>query len=109
MTHVKIINGLVCCILCEEPLETAFNHECKKPPVAHINQPKPPELYAIASDWKPTADNINALPEPLRRYIHDIETNCDPAGIIRENILVKDENAMLRSKLAEEKPLTNTK
>jgi hypothetical protein len=36
------------------------------------------------------------LPRPLRRLIHDIETNCDPQGIIRQNILVRDENAMLR-------------
>jgi hypothetical protein len=30
--------------------------------------------------WAPTAENINKLPEPVRRYIHDLETNTDPAG-----------------------------
>jgi hypothetical protein len=39
----------------------------------------------IPDDWLPTVDNINALPEPLRRYIHDLETMADPAGIVLEN------------------------
>lgn len=30
--------------------------------------------------WTPTPDNINALDEPVRRYIHDLETRCDKAG-----------------------------
>jgi hypothetical protein len=30
-----------------------------------------------------TPDEINALPEPVRRYIHDLETRCDPAGDLR--------------------------
>jgi hypothetical protein len=30
--------------------------------------------------WKPTPENINALPEPIRQYIHDLATVCDPAG-----------------------------
>lgn len=34
----------------------------------------------IEDDWLPTAVNVNALPDPLRRYIRDIETRCDPAG-----------------------------
>lgn len=33
----------------------------------------------VADDWLPTADNVNALPDPVRKYIHDIETRCDPA------------------------------
>jgi hypothetical protein len=39
----------------------------------------------IQDDWTPTAANINGLPEPLRRYIHDLETNADPAGMVLEN------------------------
>jgi hypothetical protein len=31
-----------------------------------------------------SADEINALPEKLRRYIHDLETRCDPAGDIQQ-------------------------
>ena len=40
--------------------------------------------------WTPTDDNINALPAPLRRYIHDIETKCDPAGDIRTIAVLRD-------------------
>jgi hypothetical protein len=27
-----------------------------------------------------SADEINALPEKFRRYIHDLETRCDKSG-----------------------------
>lgn len=50
----------------------------------------------IPPDWKPTPENINALPEPLRRYIHALETDCDPQGTIRQNVLLKQENEFLR-------------
>lgn len=29
------------------------------------------------SEWTPTPENINALPAPLRRYIHHLETAHD--------------------------------
>lgn len=35
-------------------------------------------------DFKPDPGHINALPEPLRRYIHDLETRADPAGDIQQ-------------------------
>ena len=38
----------------------------------------------IKDDWTPTPKNINALPEPLRAYIHDLKTVCDPAGDVTE-------------------------
>lgn len=58
-------------------------------------------IVDIPDDWQPTSGAINALPFPLRKYIHDLETNCGPAGIVRENALVQDENRMLRAKLEE--------
>ena len=45
---------------------------------------------ALPEGWTPTDDNINALPAPLRRYIHDIETKCDPAGDIRTIAVLRD-------------------
>ena len=42
-------------------------------------------------DWKPTPIGINSLPKALFDYICHIETLCDPAGIIAENTLLKDE------------------
>lgn len=50
----------------------------------------------IQPDWTPTAENINALPDPLRLYIHELETVCDPAGDVRELYRLKEENKMLR-------------
>ena len=45
--------------------------------------------------FTPTPANINALPEPIRRYIHDIETRCDPAGDVAALTLTKDQNRQL--------------
>lgn len=33
---------------------------------------------------------------PLRRYIHDLETVCDPADDVRELFMLKTENKMLQ-------------
>lgn len=49
-------------------------------------------LYAREpKDWLPTSDNINALPNGIRKYIHDLETNVDPAGIIAQNTFLRDQ------------------
>src|SRR3990172_10384423 len=58
-------------------------------------------MTIIRDDWKPTEGNINLLPDPLRRYIHDLETNADPALTIRENIRVKEENDCLQRAVAD--------
>lgn len=36
--------------------------------------------YLINPEWQPTPETINMLPEPLRTYIHDLETLADPGG-----------------------------
>ena len=59
--------------------------------------------YKLDKYWLPTPENINALPGPVRKFIHDIETNCDPAGLVRENLLIKDTCKMLVLKLEEKK------
>lgn len=45
-------------------------------------------------------EEINALPEPARRYIMLLETESDPAGTIRENARLRDENEFLRTECA---------
>jgi hypothetical protein len=50
----------------------------------------------IPTGWMPTAQNINVLPEPLRRYIHEFETVCDPASDVQMLFRLKAENRMLR-------------
>lgn len=59
---------------------------------------------SIASDWIPSADNINKLPDPLRKYIHDLETNTDPAGIVRENICLKENCKALQILIEQGRP-----
>jgi len=59
--------------------------------------------YKLDEAWLPTPENINALPEPVRKFIHDLETNTDPAHIVRENILIKDTCKALLIKLEEKK------
>lgn len=50
----------------------------------------PGPTVAIPDDWKPTAGTIRSLPRPLRKYIHDLETDCDPAGTIRSEVLLRE-------------------
>lgn len=57
-------------------------------------------MTSSPSEWTPTPENINALPEPLRRYIHHLETACDPSGDLRELFRLREENAMLRAECA---------
>ena len=60
----------------------------------------------VDGGWLPTPENINALPEPVRQFIHDLETNTDPAHIVRENILIKDTCRSLLLKLEEKRKVT---
>jgi hypothetical protein len=48
-----------------------------------------------------TADQINALPQDVRDYIHGIEALCDPAGIMQENALLRDEVTALSNWVAD--------
>jgi len=59
--------------------------------------------------WTPTAENINALPKPLRKFIHDLETNCDPPSLVRENICLKETCGALQKKLIEHGPEVSRK
>lgn len=54
----------------------------------------------IPKDWQPTAENLNALPEPLQRYIHDLQTITDPSGLMRQNFSLRQEVAALRAAVA---------
>jgi hypothetical protein len=59
-------------------------------PCCGVERPCPLEEYAKICEFRPTADCVNALPENLRKYIHDLETRCDPAGDVAEIILTRD-------------------
>lgn len=66
------------------------------PPPSHW-MPLPPDPAGeaspsrpMAAGWTPTAANVNALPEPIRRYIHQLETTCDPSGDTQERVIAQD-------------------
>jgi hypothetical protein len=37
-----------------------------------------------------TPEQINALPDEVRDYIHHLEANCDPAGVLQENFNLRE-------------------
>lgn len=47
--------------------------------------------------FQPTPRHINGLPEPLRRYIHDLQTICDPAGMVQEIHILRTQNEQLQA------------
>src|SRR5215472_3382067 len=51
--------------------------------------------------WLPTAENVNALPEGIRRYVHDIETRYDPAHDVQKMALQADTIRGLDAKVQE--------
>ena len=53
--------------------------------------------------WLPSAENINALPEPVRNYVSGLETNADPPSMVADNIIMKDTIKTLE-KMLEERP-----
>lgn len=55
--------------------------------VSEIFAPEKPD----SPDWRPTPANINALPKLIRNYIHDLETICDPAGMVAENVILRED------------------
>jgi len=48
-----------------------------------------------------TAQEVNSLPEKLRRYIHDLATRSDPAGDIRTIASLTDQRDALVRRVKE--------
>jgi len=48
-----------------------------------------------------SAETINALPDPLRQYIHDLETRCDPAGDIQTIAYLREDRDALAKRVDE--------
>ncbi len=58
------------------------------------------DLVVERAEFEPTPEGVNALPEPLRQYIHDLETRCDPAGDVQRIAFLRQENEGLRNVMA---------
>lgn len=59
--------------------------------------------HAGAEDWTPTADSINALPARIRDYIHSLVANTDPAGMVAENTMLRDQTKQLDAMIGRQK------
>ena len=58
----------------------------------------PRRAFDISDSWtSPTPDNVDALPAPLSRYIHGLQTNFRDA--LRENFQLAQEIGMLKRQL----------
>ncbi len=75
----------------ELPLHTAKNI------VRYMQKPE------IKKGWLPSAENINALPAPVRDYIADMQTNADPPSMVADNIIMKDTIKTLEKMLEDAK------
>lgn len=54
------------------------------------------EKLRITPDWVPSAKNINALPRPLRDYIHRLHA-FDPQHYIQKVAMLQDYNRMVEA------------
>ena len=46
-------------------------------------------LYPLPNNWLPTSASINALPEPLRKYIHGLESYLQ-SELVQENFELRE-------------------
>jgi hypothetical protein len=51
-------------------------------------------LATEMGNFMPDADHLNALPGPLRKYIHDLETRADPAGDVGGDCIAEGDAAL---------------
>lgn len=54
----------------------------------------------IPDDWRPTTANIEALPQPLRLFIMQLETHRDPACTLQQLAVARGQVAELEAALA---------
>lgn len=50
----------------------------------------------------PAPDEINALPEHIRAWIHELEATADPAGDRRELVTLRDQVQQLQRYIQEQ-------
>ena len=54
-----------------------------------------------AASIYPTVDEINALPEKFRRYIHDLVTRYDKSGDVQTIAILREDRDALRRRVEE--------
>ena len=66
-----------------------------------LERPHEAAFVPVAADWTPTPENINALPYPIRDYLHQMQTRADPAEETRDLVLARHTIRGLDIRLAE--------
>lgn len=61
----------------------------------------------IPKNWTPTSANINALPDPLRRYIHDLESGGGSSADVQTIAMLSVQVEELKKLLADEQRRQN--
>lgn len=64
-----------------------------------------PQKYELVG--RVTSEEINALPEHMRRFVRDLETIADPARMVQEIAALKDQVAQLTIALQQAQEGTN--
>jgi hypothetical protein len=54
-----------------------------------------------AASIYPTVDEINALPDKFRQYIHDLETRCDKSGDVQTIAILREDRDALQQRVEE--------
>ena len=91
------------CPICERQHLEISNCGAEKYTVAQRRIERIMELEAENKrlmEFTPTTQNINALPEKLRSYIHALSTRCDPAGEVQELVCLRENVKALEVQLA---------
>lgn len=87
---------------CEELIDAVLTHLFEelgtfRPSTTVIKDAVKLPLCAINA--KSLSEAINSLPMPLREYIHNIETVCDPAGMVQEIAALKQNEKHLLARI----------
>jgi len=93
--HYAEASDLMCAV-CGFVIATLY---LPKPKTQAIEALHAAQNGAALDSWQPTAENIDALPEPIRHYIYRLETLSDPGGLVREHASLKQQIRALLRKL----------
>jgi hypothetical protein len=91
----KILTVLIDRENCEAAMD-----EIRRIAVRARADPQPDEYW---HGWLPDPEHFNALPYPLRTYIHELETRADPAGDVAAIAFLKDTVDALPARIREMK------
>ncbi len=53
----------------------------------------------VVTNFKPDPEHVNQLPDAIRDYIRDVQTLCDPGGLVQSNAALRGQNAEILNHL----------